>query len=88
MKGRRSSDNNYVFGFPKELSPNKLPTESEIVSHTQFLKREKIASKEWKVTTSLSDIATKVTDDICNLWSQTGIPHLGSTNRDWVKKKN
>ena len=95
MKGRRSSDHNFVFGYPKEFSPNKLPTESEIVSHTQFLKREKIASKEWKVTTSLSmslrDVvtfhATKVPEDICNLWSQTSIPHHGSTNREWVKKK-
>ena len=87
MEGRRSTDLNYVFGYPREMPPITLPTESDIVSHSLFLKREKIASKEWKQNTPLGEIAAKVTEDICELWSKTGIPPFGTTNREWVKKK-
>ena len=89
MEGRRSTDLNYVFGYPRELPPNILPTESDVVSHSLFLKRERIASKEWKQNTPLGEIATKVTEDICELWSKTGIPHFGTSNRgrEWVIKK-
>ena len=57
MEGRRSTDLNYVFGYPREMPPITLPTESDIVSHSLFLKREKIASKEWKQNTPLGEIA-------------------------------
>ena len=89
MDGRRSTDLNYVFGYPREMPPNILPTESDVVSHSLFLKRERIASKEWKQNTPLGEIATKVTEDICELWSKTGIPHFGTSNRgrEWVIKK-
>ena len=87
MEGRRSTDRSYVFGYPKELSKTKLPTESDIVSHSQFLKREHIASKVWKTNTPLSQISIKVAGDVCALWSQTGIPHLGTNSRDWVNKR-
>ena len=37
----------------------------------------------------MGEIATKVTEDISELWSKTGIPHFGTSNRgrEWVMKK-
>ena len=84
MEGRRSTDRNFWFGYPSQLNPNKLPTESDIVSHSLFLKREKVASKEWRNNTPVGDIATKVADDVIVVWDKTDIPHYG---RKTVKEK-
>ena len=70
-----------MFGYPTSLDSNKLPTESDIVSHSVFLKRDKVASKEWKNNTPLGEISSKVADDVSAVWSKTDIPHHGTTNK-------
>ena len=45
MKGRRSSDENYDFGYPSEFLGNVLPSEKEVVSHAHFLRRQK--NRSW-----------------------------------------
>ena len=87
MAGRRSTDRNYLFGYPTSLDSNKLPTESDIVSHSVFLKRDKVASKEWKNNTPLGEISSKVADDVSAVWSKTDIPHHGTTNKKGDREK-
>ena len=40
MKGQRSSDQNYVFGYPCECLGNIFPKDKEVVSHSHFLRRQ------------------------------------------------
>ena len=87
MAGRRSTDRNFLFGYPTSLDTNKLPTDSDIVSHSLFLKREKVASEEWRNNTPLSVISSKVADDVSAVWSKTDIPHHGTINKKWVREK-
>ena len=71
MLGRRSSDKNFFFGYPAKLDPNQLPTESDIVSHALFVRREKIAIKEWKQNTPAVEVAKKVAEDVIEVWEKT-----------------
>ena len=86
MEGRRALDKKFFFGFPSELDPNLLPTDSDIVSHTQYLKREKNNSGEWKHNTPVSVIARVVANDVCSVWDKTEIPHLGTKNPKRVRE--
>ena len=81
MEGRRSTDNNFFFGYPQKLNPNNLPTDSDVVSHSLFLRREKIASKEWKTNVSIEVIAINVALDVIAVWSKTDIPQF---DKRWV----
>ena len=84
MEGRRSTDRNFLFGYPSELNTNVLPTEGDIVGHSLFLKREKVASKEWRNNTPVGDIARKVADDVIAV---RDIPHYGrKTVKERVEK--
>ena len=87
MLGRRSSDKNFFFGYPAKLDPNQLPTESDIVSHALFVRREKIAIKEWKQNTPVGEVAKKVAEDVIEVWDKTDIAHYGTTNRKWVNER-
>ena len=51
MKGRRSSDENYDFGYPSEFLGNVLPSEKEVVSHAHFLRRQNTGLGVWKQNT-------------------------------------
>jgi len=68
MTGQRSSDQNYVFGFPCDFLGNILPKDKEVVSHAHFLRHQ---------NTSL--VAKAVTRDIFAIWSHTEIPCYGTT---------
>ena len=87
MEGRKTIYRKFFFGSPQELNPNFLPSESDIVSHTQHLKREKNNSGEWKNNTPVSDIARVVANDLCCVWDKTDIPHYGTLNPKWVREK-
>ena len=52
--------------------------------HSLFLKREKVASKDWRNNSPIGDIATQVADDVIAVWDKTDIPHYG---RKTVKEK-
>ena len=71
---------NYLFGFPKQFNPKVFPTESDMVSHSHFLKGEKISSGEWKQNTPISDVARVVADDVREVWAKTDIPCHGIQN--------
>ena len=87
MEGRRSSDNVFVFGFPKEFDQNNLPTNKDIVSHAMKMKRDKINVGEWRNNTAVSDVARAVANDVCEQWEKTDIPHHGTHNPKWVREK-
>ena len=61
MKGRRSSDQNYVFGFPSDFLGNVLPKDKEVVSHAHFLRRQNTNLGVWKQNTPDSVVAKAVT---------------------------
>ena len=77
MKGRRSSDQNFVFGFPKEFLENLFPKDIEIVSHAHFLRRQNCSLGIWKSNTSDQEVSKAVARDICGIWDKTPIPHYG-----------
>ena len=79
MKGRRSSDQNYVFGFPSDFLGNVLPKDKEVVSHAHFLRRQNTNLGVWKQNTPDSVVAKAVTRDIFAIWSRTEIPCYGTT---------
>ena len=87
MEGRKSVDRNFLFGFPTVLSADALPTESDIVSHSLFVKKEKVNTKEWQHNTPSSEVATVVANDVCAVWDKTDIPHFGTHNPQWVKER-
>ena len=87
MEGRKSLDTKFFFGFPQQLDINYLPTDSDIVDHTQHLKREKNNSGEWKHNTPVGDIARVVANDVCSVWDKTDIPNHGTLNSKWVREK-
>ena len=64
MKGRRSSDQNYVFGFPCEFLGNVLPKDKEVVSHAHFLRRQNTGLGISKQNTPDNVVAKAVTEDI------------------------
>ena len=74
MKGRRSSDQNYAFGYPCELTDNAFPREKEVVSHAHFLRRQNTSLDVWKQNTPDSVVAKAVTRDIFEIWQKTEIP--------------
>ena len=88
MKGRRSSDQNFVFGFPKEFSENLFPKDSEIVSHAHFLRRQNCSLGIWKSNTSDQEVSKAVARDICGIWDKTPIPHYGMREIRSVKVVN
>ena len=69
MKGRRSSDQNFVFGYPCEFLGNVFPRENEIVSHAQFLRRHNSSVGVWKQNTP-DNPALKISwgPPTANLW--------------------
>ena len=79
MKGRRSSDQNYVFGFPCDFLGNILPKDKEVVSHAHFLRHQNTSLGVWKQNTPDSVVAKAVTRDIFAIWSHTEIPCYGTT---------
>ena len=87
MEGRKSSDKNDIFGFPKKLSENVFPVDIDLVNHSSFLKKEKQNSGEWKQNTPISDVARAIANDICEVWDKTDILHHGIKNPKWVKEK-
>ena len=87
MEGCRSRDHNFVFGYPKELNQSMLPTESDIVNYSLHLRKEKINSAEWKQDIPGSEVARVVADHICDIWDNTGIPHFGQSNPQWMREK-
>jgi hypothetical protein len=87
MEGRKSLDRKFLFGYPQQLDPNYLPTDSDIVNHTQYLKKDKNNSGEWKHNTPISDIARVVANDVCSVWAKTDIPHNGTLNLKRVREK-
>ena len=78
MKGRRSSDQNFVFGYPCEFLGNVFPRENEIVSHAQFLRRHNSSVGVWKQNTPDKVVAKQVAIDIFAIWNKTEIPCCGS----------
>ena len=64
-----------------------LPTDTDIVNHTQHLKREKMGLGEWRNNTPVSEIAKVVADSVCDVWDKTDIPHFGTQNPKWVREK-
>ena len=87
MDGRKNLHRKFFFGFPQNLNTNLLPTESDIVSHTQYLKKEKNNSGEWRNNTPVSEIARVVVEDLCAVWDKTDIPHYGTLNPKWVRER-
>ena len=79
MKGRRSSDENYAFGYPSEFLGNVLPSEKEIVSHAHFLRRQNTGLGVWKQNTPDKEVAKTVTRDIFGIWGKTEIPCYGTS---------
>ena len=77
MKGRRSSDQNYAFGYPCALLENVFPTDKEVVSHAHFLRRQNISLGVWKQNTPDTVVAKDVTRDIFSIWDKTEIPCCG-----------
>jgi hypothetical protein len=76
-----------IFGLPNKLCPTQLPTESDVVSHSYFLKNAKVNSGEWKQYTSVTEVARVVAEDVCELWAKTGIPWHGIANPRMVCRK-
>ena len=76
MKGRRSSDQNFVFGYPCEFLGNVFPRENEIVSHAQFLRRHNSSVGVWKQNTPDKVVAKQVAIDVFAIWTE--IPCCGS----------
>ena len=87
MKGRRSFDQNYVFGFPSEFSGIFFPRDNDIVSHAQFLRRQNCSLGLWKSNTPDLVVSKAVASDFCGIWDKTSIPHFGNTNLQSVQKK-
>ena len=87
MKGRRSFDQNYVFGFPSEFSGIFFPRDNDIVSHAQFLRRQNCSLGLWKSNTPDLVVSKAVASDLCGIWDKTSIPHFGNTNLQSVQKK-
>ena len=79
MKGRRSSDQNYVFGYPCEFLGNIFPKYKEVVSHAHLLRRQNTSLGLWKKNTPTSVVAKAVTKDIFAIWGETEIPCFGTT---------
>ena len=86
-EGRKSLNRKFFFGLPQEIDTNFLPTENDIVCHTQYLKKEKINSGEWKHNTPVSEIARVVANDVCSVWDKTDIPHFGKLTPKYVREK-
>ena len=78
MKGRRSSDQNYAFGYPCEFLGNVLPRDKEVVSHAHFLRRQNTGLGVWKQNTPDKVVAKTVTRDIFEIWGKTEIPCYGT----------
>ena len=87
MKGRRSSDQNFAFGHPNELSENVFPKEKEIVSHAHFLRRKNCSLGVWKSNTSEQEVSKAVTRNICDIWDKTPIPHYGNKDIRYVERR-
>ena len=87
MKGRRSFDQNYVFGFPSEFSGIFFPRDNDIVSPAQFLRRQNCSLGLWKSNTPDLVVSKAVASDLCGIWDKTSIPHFGNTNLQSVQKK-
>ena len=79
MKGRRSSDQNYAFGYPCEFLGNVLPRDKEVVSHAHFLRRQNTSLGVWKQNTPDKLVAKTVTSDLFAVWQKTEIPCYGIT---------
>ena len=87
VDGRKNCDNNIFFGFPQKLSDNVLPLDTDIVNHSHFVKKEKVSTGEWKQNVPLCYIARVVSDDICDVWAKSDIPHLGTKSPRYVTQK-
>ena len=77
MKGRRSSDQNFAFGYPCAFLENVFPRDKEVVSHAHFLRRQNTSLGIWKQNTPDSEVAKTVTRDIFAIWGKTEIPCIG-----------
>ena len=64
MEGRRSSDQNFRFGFPREFVGNVFPRDKDVVSHAQFLRRQNTNLGIWKQNTP-DNIVSKAVADKC-----------------------
>ena len=78
MKGRRSGDQNYVFGYPCQFLGNVLPKDSDVVSHAHFLRRHNTGIGVWKQNTPIKVVAEAVTRDLLDIWDKTDIPCFGT----------
>ena len=82
MAALRSQDSHFVFGFPSKLNSNQLPTKLSLYCHSQFLRREKIASGGWFKNVSTHEVAMAVANDCAQVWNLTGIPHQHGTDME------
>ena len=87
MAGSRSQDKHFCFGFPSKLSQSQLPTKINLFCHSQFLRREKIASGEWLQNVSLNNVAKAVANDCAGIWNLTGIPHQYTFMEHYILQK-
>ena len=64
-----------MFGTPRQLRQDCLPTKRDIYDHYLYLRKVKIENREWKQNIPLSDAASEVYSDIKKQWDKTEIPH-------------
>ena len=76
MEGRRSSDQNFCFGFPSEFVGNVFPRDNEVVSHAQYLRRKNTSLGIWKQNTPDNVVSKVVAENICAIWNKTEIPQI------------
>lgn len=85
MLGRKQK--HYMFGYPQKLPEGQLPTHFDIINFSLFLKRDKVATGEWKNNVDKLTVAKEVICPIVSVWEKLEIPHQFSYMSEYVIQK-